>query len=78
MTAKVLKPCVCVCVCARGLTLVLALVLWVTRQRCTVLPALSSSRLSSALGKSHLSTFSLVPALNLLEETKELTSVTCS
>lgn len=57
--------------CTWELTLAWALVLWVTRQRCTVVPALSSNRLSSALGKSHLSTFSLVPGLNLLEETNQ-------
>lgn len=34
-----------------------------------MVPALSSRGQSSAFGKSHLSTFSLVPELNLLEIT---------
>lgn len=48
------------------LTLLWEFALWVTRQRCTMVPALSSRGQSSALGKSHLNTFSLVPELNLL------------
>lgn len=48
------------------LTLLWEFVLWVTRQRCTMVPALSSRGQSSAFGKSHLNTFSLVPELNLL------------
>lgn len=49
------------------LTLLWEFVLWVTRQRCRMVPALSSRGQSSAFGKSHLSTFSLVPELNLLQ-----------
>lgn len=49
------------------LTLLWEFVLWVTRQRCTMVPALSNRGQSSAFGKSHLKTFSLVPELNLLK-----------
>lgn len=59
--------CQCEDVWTSELTLLWEFVLWVTRQRCTMVPALSSRGQSSAFGKSHLNTFTLVPELNLLQ-----------